>query len=331
MAYFSARAARPVVGALGAAVVPFVPFDSRRPAACEAKPFNQATCVKNEKHTHDTRKITFSLGAPWTTQGAIANVLVRVQTGGKAETGCCACCSCPPPCGCPKQANGCCACCKCDGTCGCPKKEAPAPKKAAAEGCCACCKCPPPCGCPKQANGCCACCSCPDKCGCPKKEAPSSAKAARPYNPLSVESGSELTLLVKRYPEGKVGGALHELKPGESVEIRGPNTQWKFEEGKYNQYAMVAGGTGITPLFQTAGCVLSKDPAAQVTMVTLNKTSDDVLLRAELAELQATHGKRLKVIHVTECAEGRASAAMLKKLLPAPKGKVWETPIASRT
>jgi len=127
---------------------------------------------------------------------------------------------------------------------------------------------------------------------------------------------------VKRYPGGKVGGALHELKTGESVEIRGPNTQWKFEQGKYNQYAMVVGGTGITPLFQTAGCVLSKDPAAQVTMVTLNKTSDDVLLRAELAELQATHGKRLKVIHVTECAEGRASAAMLKKLLPAPKGKV---------
>lgn len=131
-----------------------------------------------------------------------------------------------------------------------------------------------------------------------------------------------MTLLVKRYPEAKVGGALHELKPGESVEVRGPNQQWKFEKGKYNQYAMVAGGTGITPLFQTAGYVLSNDPAAQVTMVTLNKTSDDVLLWSELRDLQATHGKRLKVVHVTESAEGKASAPMLKKMLPAPKGKV---------
>ncbi|CAE8684722.1 unnamed protein product [Polarella glacialis] len=322
-ACFRTLTARSWLGALGA--VPLVPLLDRshqRPLGCEEKVFRSAVCVENQHHTADTRKITFTLqdGTPWTRQGAIANVLVRVQAAGKVETGCCACCKCPQPCGCPKKANGCCACCKCPDTCGCPKQSAPPAVAAPAAGCCACCTCPPPCACPKTANGCCACCKCAGTCSCPKKEAPSSSKAARPYNPLYADSDSQITLLVKRYPDSKVGGALHDLKPGEAVEVRGPNQQWQFQEGKYTEYAMVAGGTGLTPLIQCAGHVLAKDAAAKVKLVTFNKTADDVLLKAELAQLQKVFPGRLKVVHVVEAVEGRPTKELLQKLLPSPKG-----------
>eukprot|EP00933_Yihiella_yeosuensis_P027743 TRINITY_DN21620_c0_g1_i1.p1 TRINITY_DN21620_c0_g1~~TRINITY_DN21620_c0_g1_i1.p1 ORF type:complete len:300 (-),score=66.30 TRINITY_DN21620_c0_g1_i1:181-999(-) len=223
---FSAKAMRPVIGALAA--LPVVPLLDQRKAwsvSCQTKEFRPATCIKNEKHTHDTRKITFELqGTPWTTQGAISNVAVRVGAG------------------------------------------------------------------------------------------------VRPYNPLSAESGTQVTLLVKRYADAKVGGALHELEPGSKAEIKGPNQQWQFEEGKYAQYTLLAGGTGITPLFQNAGYILSNDAKAKVTMVTFNKTGEDVLLRSELKALQEQYPGRLKVIHVIESAEGRPTEAMLKKLVPSAKG-----------
>jgi len=148
---------------------------------------------------------------------------------------------------------------------------------------------------------------------------------ARPYNPLSADSGSKITLLVKKYPDAKMGTKLHSLKPGETVEVRGPNQQWTFDQGKYSHYGMVAGGTGITPLMQAAEYILQHDRAAQVTMVTCNKTPEDVLLRKRLALLEVSSGGRFKVFHVVEQGasvqelEGTAtSMELLKGLLPAP-------------
>lgn len=229
------------MGALG--MMPVLPLlDSSRhgPARCEAKPppqpFRTASCIKNEPHTRDTRKITFALeGGPWTTQGAIANVAVRVQLAGQVDT--------------------------------------------------------------------------------------ASSTATRSYNPLSTTSGSELTLLVKRYENSKVGSVLHNLQPGDAIELKGPNQQWRFEKGCYTNYVMVAGGTGITPLFQCAGYVLANDAAAKVTMLTFNKTIGDILLGTELQQLQHKFPGRLVVINVVESSDGRPTTQMLKKLVPAPGSK----------
>lgn len=217
----------------------------------EAKPeFQTVTCVRNEYHTHDTRKITLMAPDLWPNDAnPIANVLVRVGTPG-GEAGCCACCKCPSPCGCPKTSNGCCACCSCSGKCGCPKKSVGA--------------------------------------------------ISRPYNPISFcDSGVTLTLLVKRYPEAKMGTALHTLKPGESVDVKGPNQQWKFEAGKHQHYGFVAGGTGITPIMQAMQHVLQHD-TAKVSLITLNKTTGDILLRSDIDKLQKQYPGRLNVTHVVE-------------------------------
>lgn len=149
--------------------------------------------------------------------------------------------------------------------------------------------------------------------------------AARPYNPLSASSGDTLTLLVKKYDDSKVGAKLHALQKGEAVEVKGPNQQWTFQSGKYSHYAMVAGGTGITPLIQAAEDIL-KNGTAKITFLTFNRTPDDVLLKQELEMLKITHPGRLEIAHHVESGEGTGCSQagrccmrrILKDKLPKP-------------
>jgi cytochrome-b5 reductase len=123
-----------------------------------------------------------------------------------------------------------------------------------------------------------------------------------------------------------MGTQLHNLKQGDAVEVKGPFQQWKFTKGKYNQYGIVAGGTGITPLIQAADYILQND-TAKVTFTTFNKTPGDVLLRQELAALEKAYPDRLTVVHFVEGGEKDPSCRQagkccmqrnLKEVLPAP-------------
>ena len=53
---------------------------------------------------------------------------------------------------------------------------------------------------------------------------------------------------------------------------------------------MLAGGTGITPMYQVINAIL-KDPAdsTDLSLVSANVGEDDILLRKELDTLAATH------------------------------------------
>lgn len=89
---------------------------------------------------------------------------------------------------------------------------------------------------------------------------------------------------------------------------------------------MVAGGTGITPMYQVAAAIL-KDPsdATQLSLVFGNVSEDDILLRAELEDLAAAHPGRFKVYHVLNKAppgwaggEGFVTKDVLAARLPPP-------------
>lgn len=69
---------------------------------------------------------------------------------------------------------------------------------------------------------------------------------------------------------------------------------------------MIAGGTGITPMYQVAMAIL-KDPAdtTQLSLVFGNISEDDILLRAELDDLAAAHPGRFKVYHVLNKAPSK--------------------------
>lgn len=140
---------------------------------------------------------------------------------------------------------------------------------------------------------------------------------ARPYNPLAVDEPGSLTILVKKYEGAKLGGELHALSVGQSIDVKGGWQQWTFEADRYSHYGMVAGGTGITPLMQALSYIMEHDPEAKVTLLSANRTPQDVLLHAELSALQKAYPKRLTVhYHVDSAAGTQVTQELLKKVMP---------------
>lgn len=77
---------------------------------------------------------------------------------------------------------------------------------------------------------------------------------SRSYTPVSNNSDpGELRLVIKMYPDGELTGKyLQHLQVGDHVEIRGPKGAMRYRKGMVKEIGMVAGGTGITPMYQVS-------------------------------------------------------------------------------
>ena len=75
---------------------------------------------------------------------------------------------------------------------------------------------------------------------------------SRSYTPVSNNSDpGELRLVIKMYPDGELTGKyLQNLQVGDLVEIRGPKGAMRYRKGMVKEIGMIAGGTGITPMYQ---------------------------------------------------------------------------------
>jgi cytochrome-b5 reductase len=92
---------------------------------------------------------------------------------------------------------------------------------------------------------------------------------------------------------------------------------------------MLAGGTGITPMYQVAQHLL-KDPRdkTKLSLVYGSLTEDDILLRAELDALVEKHPDRFRVYHVLNTppskdwkgGSGFITREVIEQQLPKPAG-----------
>lgn len=127
---------------------------------------------------------------------------------------------------------------------------------------------------------------------------------------------------------------LESLPLGSELEIKGPLghieytgngnfvVDGKVKKGK--KLAMLAGGTGITPIYQVAQAVL-KDPEDETEMflVYANRTENDILLKDELDEW-SKRDKRFKVWYVVnesvregwEYSVGVVTESIMREHLP---------------
>ncbi len=110
--------------------------------------------------------------------------------------------------------------------------------------------------------------------------------------PLSISSAPnkkpDFELCVRR--AGNVTGALHDLKVGEVIGIRGPyGTHFPVEELKGKDLLFVAGGLGIVPLRSSMNYVLERrKDYGRIIIMFGARTPADRLFKEELASL----GKR---------------------------------------
>jgi len=127
----------------------------------------------------------------------------------------------------------------------------------------------------------------------------------RPYNPISPNSVTDsFDLLIKVYPDGKASKFAGDLKVGDRVGFKQTkhnikdDFQYPFDGIK--KITMLAGGTGIAPMFQALHPILARqgDEIEEVRLLYGNKSPDDIMLKAELDLLAKEHADRFTVYYV---------------------------------
>ena len=113
--------------------------------------------------------------------------------------------------------------------------------------------------------------------------------------------------IIERFPDGgKVSQYFGGLSVGDSINISGPFGlveykgkglfTWKGKSFNCKQVAMIAGGTGITPMYQVINAILKdSEDSTNISLLYANQTEDDILLRDDLEKLANNFPDRFKI------------------------------------
>eukprot|EP01116_Phalansterium_solitarium_P020515 TRINITY_DN608_c0_g1_i1.p1 TRINITY_DN608_c0_g1~~TRINITY_DN608_c0_g1_i1.p1 ORF type:complete len:494 (+),score=81.24 TRINITY_DN608_c0_g1_i1:68-1549(+) len=142
---------------------------------------------------------------------------------------------------------------------------------------------------------------------------------SRPYSPVrpvrTDEDDGTFDLVVKIYfagespafPQGgKMSQHLESLKVGDKVLVKGPDGHVLYKGcGRFTiggvtiatkRVALIAGGTGLTPMVQLIRSALSdKSDETKLSLLYSNRTVDDILMRNELDQMAAENPDRFTV------------------------------------
>ncbi|GAB1318725.1 hypothetical protein MFIFM68171_08935 [Madurella fahalii] len=121
----------------------------------------------------------------------------------------------------------------------------------------------------------------------------------RPYTPVNeLDEPGFIELMVKLYPGGKQSTHLHSLKPGDKLTFA-PIKELAWIPNKHEHVALIAGGAGITPMYQLArGILRNPDDQTRITVVWGVNTDSDIFLRDEFAALEKNYPGRFKAVYV---------------------------------
>ena len=137
----------------------------------------------------------------------------------------------------------------------------------------------------------------------------------RKYTPISdVIDQTYVDFVIKIYrknvhPKFPEGGLmtqyLESFKLGDSLLMSGPHGRLTYEGyGRFSIKAKtsvktkighIAGGTGITPIFQVLQAALKNEDGTTHSLLFGNRTVDDILLRGELEQLAETHSNKFQM------------------------------------
>lgn len=151
---------------------------------------------------------------------------------------------------------------------------------------------------------------------------------ARSYTPVSNNTDrGVLELVVKVYPDGKLThGYLAGLNSGDEVLFRGPRGAMRYQPGLCKKIGMVAGGTGITPMFQVIRAVCEGDrDTTEVSLIYANRTEQEILLRDELDTFARRYPQNFKVYYLLDqppaewaFGSGYVTRDLMAEKLPGP-------------
>jgi cytochrome-b5 reductase len=144
---------------------------------------------------------------------------------------------------------------------------------------------------------------------------------ARPYTPISdINEPGFLEMMVKQYPDGKQSSHLHSLQPGDKLLFAAALRGYQWKPNTVPHVTLIAGGAGITPIYQLARGILSNpQDRTAVTVVYGVNTDEDVLLREEFEAWETEFGERFRAVYTVSrpgkgspWREGRVTKELLK-------------------
>lgn len=136
-----------------------------------------------------------------------------------------------------------------------------------------------------------------------------------------------MQLLIKRYPNGPMSTHIHSLKPGDSLDLKAPLPKYPWEANKHEHIALLAGGTGITPMYQLTRAIFNNpEDKTKVTLVFGNISEEDILLKKQFDDLENKYPQRFRAFYVLDnpppgssYEKGYITKDLLKSVLPGPK------------
>ena len=149
----------------------------------------------------------------------------------------------------------------------------------------------------------------------------------RPYTPVSDEDAvGYLDFVIKRYPNGPMSEHLHSMKEGDTLDMKGPIPKYPWSPNKHDHIALIAGGTGITPMYQLCRAIFKNpEDKTKVTLVYGNVTEDDILVRGELKDLEEKYPQRFRAFYMLDKppkdwqqGKGFVTKELLKEVIPKP-------------
>ena len=172
----------------------------------------------------------------------------------------------------------------------------------------------------------------------------------RPYTPTtSDDNQGYFDLVIKVYPNGKMTQYLEQFAIGRAIDVSGPsgNLVYKgkglfdirtrkpepFVTRRIRRLGMIAGGTGITPMYQILNEILKEQASSaagervdiNIWLLFANQTEQDILLRDELEQLATTNADRFQFWYTVDrdtpgwaYSKGFINDTMLSEHLPPP-------------
>nr|XP_023889056.1 NADH--cytochrome b5 reductase 1-like [Quercus suber]POE65399.1 nadh--cytochrome b5 reductase 1 [Quercus suber] len=122
----------------------------------------------------------------------------------------------------------------------------------------------------------------------------------RQYTPITLDSDvGYFELVVKMYPKGRMSHHFREMREGDYLSVLGPKGNFKYKPGQARELGMLAGDSGITPMFQIIRAILEnpKDKT-NVHLIYAGVTLDDMLLKKELDAFASKFRSRFEVYYV---------------------------------
>lgn len=148
----------------------------------------------------------------------------------------------------------------------------------------------------------------------------------RPYTPINrSDQLGYFEIIVKKYKNSKMGTHLFSMKKGDCIDVKGPWVKMPLKSNQYKTIGMIAGGTGIAPMYQVARNILrAPKNETEVALIYANKRKEDVLLGNELNELMESYPRFSPYFVLSKAPSdwmggvGYVNREMIKSLMPAP-------------